>query len=71
MIGAKIFIAQNRPLLNPPFTKRIGGYLRRIAVVAIVALVASANLREPRKSRDAPQKKLLFHAKLVSFCGKH
>jgi len=39
--GAKIFIAQNRPSLNPPFSKQIGGYLRCIAAVAVIGLVAS------------------------------
>jgi|GEM_PF-3590816 len=37
----KIFIAQNRPSLNPPFTKRIGGYLRCIASVVFIAGLAS------------------------------
>ena len=41
--GAKVFIAHNRPSLKPPFTKRIGGYLRCIAAIAFIAMLASAN----------------------------
>jgi len=41
--GSKVFIAGHRPSLNPPFVKRIGGYLRCIAVVAVIALFASAS----------------------------
>jgi hypothetical protein len=43
---AKILIAQNRPSLNPPFAKRIGGYLQCIAAVAIIGLVASAKMKK-------------------------
>jgi hypothetical protein len=32
-------------------------------------LIVAAQLREPLKSRAAPQKKLLSHAKLVSFAA--
>jgi hypothetical protein len=40
---AQVSIAQNRPSLNPPFAKRIRGYLWCIAVVTVIALLASAN----------------------------
>ena len=41
-LASKIYIAQHRPARNPPFTKRIGGYLRCIAAVAFLTLFACA-----------------------------
>jgi len=39
---SKIYIAQHRPARNPPFTKRIGGYLRCIAAVMFLTLLVFA-----------------------------
>ncbi len=41
--GARSYIREKRPSRNPPFAKQIGGYLRCIAVIAAVALFASAH----------------------------
>ena len=43
---AKFYIAHNRPSLNPPFIKRIGGYLRCVAVVAFIAFLTLGNWKK-------------------------